>query len=686
MAHHDGEPERQRRTDKPLRRSRGFGGCSTCRKKRLKCDERRPRCSVCSSHDLPCTYEKNLFFDSAGHGGSAGGRYRRPVLTEDERRLMSQTLTESIGPESALDLLLAIDDECEAALPTHDLQVHRGPFGAFRSLSTKSTSPPDCQEISTHCKASDIEEPFDFDTFSADQIASPNTLALMNTIFDQPDSTDVQPPMSHSYNFLTSGSRIQEIFDDLHFPEGQRFPQGLAGAPDYRPLGIPNYDISLPSSMHLDSSLAASTDTIVPNDAVPLLKHYQSTVLRSLTPFRHSKTPWHVLFLPQAKNCLAALTLGESVDSATLCAFYGTLAISAFSLGGVSSSPGWNEIAGAYKQLARQHIRITLQTAYDIPKKAKYKAILIALLTMVQLCVISGSSDQTETYFLEAEKFIRLRGLCKKKSRKVRLLHHCYAFERILYESTLKAGPSASHRQRVRRAIEASGTVVIGQDALCFRLSQWTDLEHEMRRIKGQDEGENDLHLQNPGAWSATLYPEIFGVPEPTLLMVSLVVRLAKEREDDRQGLGLGLNEFLQRAKAIEQLIQRLEPPVIVSDLGNLQQAMHLALSIYFYRRIYDIESSLLRDKVTGVLKCLIKSQSVQTADSFGAARYHWPAYIAASEALDPEMQSSFAAWFDEAARQTGLRLFSTARERVERIWNAKRGAAVTSSIAMDMV
>lgn len=48
---------------------------------------------------------------------------------------------------------------------------------------------------------------------------------------------------------------------------------------------------------------------------------YQSTVLKLLTPFRHGKTPWYILFIPHVKNFLAALTLGETMDRASLCAF-----------------------------------------------------------------------------------------------------------------------------------------------------------------------------------------------------------------------------------------------------------------------------------------------------------------------------------------------------------------------------
>ncbi|KAJ9655260.1 hypothetical protein H2201_008845 [Coniosporium apollinis] len=229
----------------------------------------------------------------------------------------------------------------------------------------------------------------------------------------------------------------------------------------------------------------------------------------------------------------------------------------------------WLEQGKAYKQQAREHVRLMLKTAYDVPKTAKYKSILMALLTMVQISMVSGNRDQTECYFLEAEKFIRLKGLNRKKSRKVRLLHHCYAFERIFHESTFICGTNSSHRHNVRKAIVSSGLVVYSQDSLSFRLGDCSNLEQEMLKVKGQEEGENDLHLQLPGIWSATLYPEIFGVPEPWILLVSLVIRLGREKDAaEQQDVtdALSLKDFVSRAKAVERCINRLQRPDGTTD------------------------------------------------------------------------------------------------------------------------
>ncbi|KAI8259573.1 hypothetical protein K4K58_002516 [Colletotrichum sp. SAR11_239] len=342
------------------------------------------------------------------------------------------------------------------------------------------------------------------------------------------------------------------------------------------------------------------------------------------------------------------------MDHASLTAFYGTLAISASSLGGISNSRKWSEQAKSYKQRARQHVRLMLQTAYDVPKTAKYKSILIAILTMVQISSVSGNRDQAECYLLEAEKFIRVKGLNRKKSRKVRLLHHCYAFERLLHESTFPGSIQSEHRKHVRKAIEASNASSYSLDSLSFRLTEWVNLDQEMQRIKDQDVGENDLHLQIPGIWTATLYPEIFGIPEIHVFLLSLVIRLGRAKDDEMFSDATGLKEFMSRAKSVEKCIHQLKrkPSHVVADglitdpelqhcqqlLDNLAQAMQLALAIYFYRKVYDVEADMLQDKVIGVRDCLLRFEATESEMGYGSARLVWPAFIAASEAEDPEV------------------------------------------------
>ncbi|KAM0548859.1 hypothetical protein ACHAPJ_009715 [Fusarium lateritium] len=699
------------------RRGRSFGGCVTCRSRRVKCDEGRPGCSMCNILGVECGgYSKDIFFD-LGDPSTGITRFRRPLLTDQERESMSEQILEDIPPSLANWHITQIDDECEKT--SSDLQISRGPFGAFRI--TRESCPSSGLSLDT------LNED-DTDHLQTQLVQGEDDLFLpdLNEVEDvSPSITTSQrrlqaheiAPVEHNailprtdWLKMLDGLPVGDWLDSGHFDMPDWWdsmgietvvPWGEEPHPAQKPsspvpqspiirLQSPRLSLScLPTSPVAISSLA---DNDVPRDAVLLVKHYATTVLRGLTPYRHSKTPWHILFLPHVKSCLAALTLGEQMDNASLCAFYGTLSISAFSLGGIHNSIKWLDQGKIYYQQAHMHVRKMLKTAYDIPKKAKYKSILMALLTMVQISILSGNRDEAEYYFLETEKFIRLRGLNRKKSRKVRLLHHCYAFERLSHESTFtETRLNLDHRNRVREAIEASGASAYSQDNLEFRLTTWSNLDQDMLKIKGQEEGENDLHLQHPGIWSATLYPEIFGVPELHLFMLSLVIRLGREKEqsqDESINSGVALKEFLARAKAVERWIKQLhllrqsiwmvEAPIdpeheqSVKLLNSLADTMQHALAVYFYRKIYDLDPDMLQQHVLGVRDRLLEFDASDAGMGYGSLRLIWPAFIAACETDDCDIRASFSRWFEDSARRSGLQIFTETKERMEHVWKGR--------------
>ncbi|CEI70632.1 hypothetical protein FVEN_g879 [Fusarium venenatum] len=685
------------------RRSRSFGGCVTCRGRRVKCDEGRPGCSMCHIAGVECGgYNKDIFFDFDDPSISTT-KFRRPLLTYNERKRMSEQIAQDVPPTLASWHLSKIDDECEKS--SSEIQISRGPFGAFRVKQRLVQNPAsvlevahgdlvDCSNIHEVDDEEDIVIPdLDFDI----ELITPSVgITTTEQVTRQPQDWSNSFDSLPLTNWLNPGNiDIPDWWDSMDI--GPVLPWADMSVITPKPRS----PILISSTIQVRSSIPPLVDPSpspgplveddVPRDAVLLIKHYSTTVLRGLTPYRHSKTPWHILFLPHVKNCLAALTLGDEMDHASLCAFYGTLSISAFSLGGIYNSKKWLNQGKTYYRQAHYHIRMMLKTAYNLPKKAKYKSILMALLTMVQISVLSGNKDEAEYYFLETEKFIRLRGLNRRKSRKVRLLHHCYVFERLSHESSFTDSRlNLDHRNQVREAIEASDARVYSLDNLSFRLTSWRDLDQEMLKVKGQEEGENDLHLQHPGIWSATLYPEIFGVPELHLFMLSLVIRLAREK-DENQDEAIPLKEFMGRAKAVERWIKQLhilrqsiwtaETPVdpeqqqSVDLLNSLADTMQHALSVYFYRRIYDLDPGMLEKHVLGVRDRLLEFDDSDAGMGYGSLRLIWPAFIAACETNDTSVRDSFSRWFERSAKKSGLRIFTETIERIKNVWNGRDSA-----------
>ena len=649
-------------------------------------------------------YEITVFFDVNDIADDHVIRFRRPLLTEGERARMSESLISSVPPNQAFRLLSQIDVECETASELHDFGVIHGPFGAFKLNQDRPVLA--CEKISD--AAQDTNSNNNNEGLVTPGLTfSPWMQDLLQESFEQfdtelpiPHSVDLfDIPMAPSIDTLPMSmeqGRVQEIFDDTMVTE--QFPLILTSSQEEQHSQFPscNHSIQSWSTAALYPTISTDTDNAVLKDIALLLKHYSTTVISSLTPFRHGKTPWHVLFLPQAKNCLAALTLGEPVDHATFCIFYGILAIGAFSLGAISQSQSFLEQAAACKQKAREHVRLMLTTAYDVPKAAKYKSILMALITMVQVSLFSGNRGQSECYLLETEKFIRLKGLNRRKSRKVRLLHHCYAYMRFFHESTIICGLHSRQRHHVREAVESSGMVVYSRDGLFFRLKGWNSLDQEEMVVKSQEEGENDLHVSEPGLFSATMYPEIYGISEPWIFLLSQAIRLGNEKdaaEHDVTENKLPLKDFLRRAKAIERRINNMEgmvPMIPASGKGEsidqhvLETVMHgmqAALAIYFYRRVYDIDASMLQQKVVSVRDWLFRYEHDDPTMVFGYGGYIWPAFIAACEAEYQEVQTSFSTWFMTSAQRSGLPCFAETLKDIEQVWQEKRtcnGRSVT--------
>ena len=666
---------------------------------------------MCQTSGLLCGgYLKSIFFDFEDQGSKGSQtNFRRPLLTEEQRERMSCQITASVAPDKAMWHIARIDEHCEDTPESQQIHRFSGPFGAFRvglPSPDSITSPAECDARESLAEAAavassedsveevDLSEglvagseaglPESFGRGSDDLMGDWWSLNTQWTALEPGNHEDWWNP-STQVDCLPGPSNDVLVLDiDLNpSPLGSLPPTQRAVTPrGSSPLSLAHVlspeatEVSIPPTVSVNS----------PHDAVFLLKHYSTTVLQGLTPYRHSKTPWHILFIPHAKQCLAAITMGEQLPHAALCTFFGILSSSACSVSHITRSRQWLERGQEYKQRARNHARLMLPTAYDVPKVAKYKTILMALLTMIQISTVTRNRDQTECYFLETEKFIRLKGLGRRKSRKVRLLHHCYVFERLLHESTFPGSIDSQHRQHVRQAIECSGAESFSYDDLSFRPLDLKNLDQQMMRIKGQEEGENDLHLKYPGVWAATQYPEIFGIPEIYIFLLSAVIRLGRWKDEAFRGsLATGLKEYLTGAKEVENFILRLrhkpEGTVVIfpsSDpeqqhnqtlLETLSSAMQQALTIYFYRKVYNVDPSALQHHVKAVSECLQRGEAASGGAGYGSTRLVWPAYIAAQEASDPQLRQVFTEWFCNSAQKSGLTVFEDTRQDIEKIW-----------------
>lgn len=259
---------------------------------------------------------------------------------------------------------------------------------------------------------------------------------------------------------------------------------------------------------------------------------------------------------------------------------------------------------------------------------------------------------------MDAEQLIRLRGLPNQKSFKIRILHHMYTHLRIMAES-ISVSPDI-----VANAINNTGDSLARSHMRAFHIavdSLNTGLDPAQEKIT--DVGYNDIHLEVQGRWQQTLYPVIYGIPETLMTLLSQTISLSNEktrlesiaRTDRRVSAALA-----EHVKTLEGSIWSWslppsragpEPPQHLassSDRGELidhpkarymAQAIHSALIIYFYRRVYNMSAMIVQDQVRKTLDSLERCTDQTINDPDFSTSLTWPAFIAACEAATPDLQ-----------------------------------------------
>lgn len=281
-----------------------------------------------------------------------------------------------------------------------------------------------------------------------------------------------------------------------------------------------------------------------------------------------------------------------------------------------------------------------------------------------------------------AERYIRTKGLTKRRlSRKVRLLHHCYAYLRIINETVLLPDIVTDKGHELQSILDAPGP----PSEAPLRITKWMVVpDFGLSSAKDLQLGQNDLHLEFPGRWDLTMYPEIFGIPESFVGLVSHVTRLGNERDrllngsPADNGCTPTMRDFLLRAKLLDEHVCRWEPPS--GPHHFMFCAMQKALSIFFYRRVYDVDVTTLQHSVRQVRDLLAQSQTWYTESGQRGVFPVWPAFVTACEALSPDLQEFFQTWFEQGFQQGGLASFRLAASIVRDVWGNRaqvRGKAV---------
>ncbi|KAJ4022910.1 glycolate oxidase [Fusarium irregulare] len=551
------------------------------------------------------------------------------------RKVMSDELSQSLGRRTAVSLLADIDAACERSIES---ALIKGPFGVFQSV--QESSPAVTVELSPDTNTDN--------TFTS---MYPETDGFVEEIqrSDWPD----QLPGDDMDIFTASLDPNFGLNEEDHESMPNFFmddPSGAEGLAFFSP-GFISQVIGPPEPEAEDLDPAPVTDIIqLPKDIPPsssglpeeteqLLRHYRQSMAGRSSMQAKRKSPWEIIFLPCALETFAELSLWNEASHTRSSIFYTLLAHSALQLHMTQSGSHWKEVGLKNHERAQSHLRQALQHEMFGPRQASYKELLMAILAMAMTSLHNGTRA-FRVFLLDAERLIRLRGLANQNPFKTRLLHHMYTHLRVISESMSIALPDPSENK-----IEVSRTFRITEEGLNMGLDPALEKTDEI--------GFNDIHLEVQGRWNQTLYPVIYGIPESLMTLLSQTVSLANEkaRLESAARCNPAISEALAKhTKTLENRIWAWPttlPTETTSDdnlvthpqVRSMTLAIHQALVIYFYRRVYDMNAMILQDMVRKTLDYLEPHLSELIDEQDFATSLAWPAFVAGCEAVAPDLQ-----------------------------------------------
>ncbi|KAF4451051.1 hypothetical protein F53441_5915 [Fusarium austroafricanum] len=654
-----------------VERTRTFTGCRTCRSRHAKCDEAQPECGTCKRLGLACGgYGARLFWikdDTVKpelQQSHRGTEYRYPLFSERERKLMSDELKGSLGRRTVLALLADIDSACEKTDVGNDALL-KGPFGVFQSIEDPLPSVSDTITCSPDTNT---------DSTSMSMYPENDFIEEIQRSDWPEDELDIfTASLDPNFNINPEDTGLP---DQLHVPDQTMAnffvddPMGAEGLALFSPGFISQvigHDNSADVEENLDPELQPAMNEVVPyprniqsqtglpEEAEPLLRHYRQHIAGQRSSMKAKrKSPWEIIFLPCALETFAELSLWGEASHTRTSLFYTLLAHSALQLhmsrAPNSFSTDWKEIGLRNHDRAQNHLRQALQHEMFGPKQASYKELLMAILAMAMTSMHKGALS-FRLFLLDAERLIRLRGLANRNPFKTRLLHHMYTHLRVIAESiSLRNEPLLASTSEIQD-ISQGRTFRITEEGLNIGL--------DPAQEKNDDLGYNDIHLEVQGRWTQTLYPVIYGIPESLMTLLSQTVSLSNEKNrlESVARCNPSISEALAKhTKTLENRIwawpTTLDPAEPVKmptgtdqdllthpQVRSMTLAIHQALVIYFYRRVYDMNAMILQDLVQKTLDYLEPCLSELIDDQDFATSLAWPAFVAACEAVAPDLQ-----------------------------------------------
>jgi hypothetical protein len=174
--------------------------------------------------------------------------------------------------------------------------------------------------------------------------------------------------------------------------------QDLMDNSSITPLSLSSFYFASPGGHCAQESISPNTHY--------LLDHYKSGMGRLFSPLRTHKAPWAMLHFPRVLTVLSELSVFKMTSHAKSSLFHGILSVSAFNLDKLrleqtGTSNYWWAVGENFRDRAKLELGYSCNTELSGEHRAKYKDILMAILTVVTISVSDPlcSDHRRLTYF-----------------------------------------------------------------------------------------------------------------------------------------------------------------------------------------------------------------------------------------------------------------------------------------------
>ncbi|KAM5375749.1 hypothetical protein ACJZ2D_005805 [Fusarium nematophilum] len=417
------------------------------------------------------------------------------------------------------------------------------------------------------------------------------------------DSVDLPSTLSFGPEVLSMGPSpaVDTLPEPLHAhlspSQGFVSSQSLtlwSGSPS---LSTGTIDYRLPKHIHISLFGDAEVDS--------LMSHYNIHIADLLQPIGHSGNPFRNLYLSTALEG-TSLYKSDSATSTYSALSNSLVAASAFHIWNHNKSQTkYRELGARYRYNAIQSLQHAVGEAGS-GLAANYKALMIAVLSLVTIGVMSGEDDDFHVHINAATQLRSTRSRWKLVSRSTKQLHEIGTFLSLLAAtlsfqpaSSAWAGNVVSFEQDIIRSSGCYEYVYGITPAIAAAIYQTCHLAGHLARFRGQLAPHESL-------------PDDF----------------LEACED----VGNGLECWRFESEHITSI-----PPTDprLSMLTFQAKAWHAAALIYYYQRIQGVEAVNLVHEVDLVAEYLNAAEDIKPiSGTISMAPIMWPGLVASLTAL----------------------------------------------------